>query len=58
MRKKEPIKPVLIELFKAEALSLMGGATNGQRRMFRIAATRGRDQEPAGAMAGARPLTC
>ncbi|WP_203417390.1 MULTISPECIES: hypothetical protein [Pseudomonas] len=57
MRKKESIKPAMIELFKAEALSLMG-TTNGQRRMFRIAATRGRDQEPAGPMAGARTRAC
>lgn len=58
MRKKESIKPAMIELFKAEALSLMGTTTNGQRRMFRIAATRGRDQEPAGPMAGARTRAC
>lgn len=54
MRKKESNMPALIELFKDEALSLTGNTTDGQRQIFRIAATRGRDQEPAGPMAGAR----
>lgn len=55
MRKKESQKPAMIALFTAEAIRLMGGPTEGQRRMFRVGATVGRELEPAGVMAGARP---
>jgi hypothetical protein len=51
--KKKSQKPALVAFFNAEALRLIGGPTEGQRRMFRVATSRGRELEPTGLMAGA-----
>ncbi len=50
--KKKSQKPTLIAFFNAEAIRLIGGPTEGQRRMFQVAATRGKELEPTGPMAG------
>lgn len=52
--KKDSQKPALVAFFNAEAVRLIGAPTEGQRRMFRVAATRGKELEPTGMMAGSR----
>lgn len=42
----------MVEFLNAEAFRLIGGPTEGQRRMFRVAAKRSRELEPSGLMAG------
>ena len=52
MRKGQSSKDALIATFSDEATRLMVPTPDWQRRMFRIAATTGRETEPAGPMAG------
>lgn len=52
MRKKKTCKYNLITKFSDEATRVMTPALEWQRRMFRIAATSGRDMEPVGLLAG------
>ena len=56
MRKKKASQEALIAKFSDEASLLMAATPAWQRRMFRIAATTGREKEPVGPLAGlARP---
>jgi hypothetical protein len=52
MRKKKTCKYSLITKFSDEATRLMTPTPEWQRRMFRIAATSGRDIERVGLLAG------
>jgi hypothetical protein len=50
--KKKTQKPALVAFLNAQAVRLIGGPTEGQRRMFRVAAGRNKELEPSGLMAG------
>ncbi len=52
MKKRKTNKYTLMAKLSAEAARLMTPAPDWQHRMFRVAATKGRENEPAGFMAG------
>lgn len=52
MRKNKVSKDALIAKFSDEASRLMASTPEWQSRMFRIAATTGREKEPVGPLAG------
>ncbi|NWA38791.1 hypothetical protein HX871_14535 [Pseudomonas reactans] len=47
-------KPLLVAGFSAEAKKLGGSISANQRRFFNVAATKGKEMEPLGVLAGAR----